>query len=76
MAGKEHCVVILKKRAKTCGCACLSASVVLSVISAEKVTLIFPGSNLRLNGGNDVTFRLVVLVPAVHDIAVDLYGQR
>lgn len=76
MAGKEYCVVMLKKRAKTCGYACLSASVILPAISAEKVTLIFPGSNFRLNGGNDVTFRLVVLVPAVHDIAVDLYGQR
>lgn len=76
MAGKEHCVVMLKKRAKTCGCACLSASLVLPVISAEKVTLIFPGSDFRLNGCNYVTFRLVVLVPAVHDVAVDLYGQR
>lgn len=76
MAGKEHCVVMLKKRAKTFGYACLSASVILPAITAEKVTLIFPGSNLRFNGGDDVTFRLVVLVPAVHDIAVDLYGQR
>lgn len=76
MAGKEHCVVMLKKRAKTCDYACLSASVILPAITAEKVTLIFPGSNFRLNGGDDVTFRLVVLVPAVHDVAVDLYGQR
>lgn len=73
---KEYCVVMLKKRAKTCGCACLSASLVLPAISAERVVLFCSCSDFRLNGCDDVTFRLVVLVPAVHDIAVDLYGQR